>query len=67
MKRNDNKVIVTHNELYQDNTLADLHVGEVPHSMKLSKGYCVGTTIQKDRRVRKFPREREIRGRGLCV
>lgn len=33
-KRNQNKVTVMHNELYLDNTLADLHVGEV---MKLQR------------------------------
>lgn len=34
MKRNYNKVTVIQNELYLDNTLADLHVGEV---MKLQR------------------------------
>lgn len=65
MKRNYNKVTITHNELYLDNTLADLYVGEV---IKLSRGYGAGTTIQKDRRIRKLPGEREIReGESLCV
>lgn len=67
MKRSNNKVTVTHNEPYLNNTLADLHVGKVPHNMKLSRGYGTGTTFQKDGRVRELPRERQIRGGGLCV
>lgn len=47
------------------NTLTDLHVREVPLSMRPSRGYGTGTTIQKERRVRELPGEKDQR-RGLA-